>query len=276
MNMVYSCAVWTVKLFGVDLQYNIYCNTLVNGDETGEQTSALNLHFMHDDKRTHEYPLKLDKFLLFEHYVGHLCCVWCIYDIFETQHKNEITIQVWNCRNAPGIRNIDCCRTKQKIVWFTLNIACFWDPLTGLGVSAAARLTIKETNRLTTCSCVYSEANSLSACQEISRALRKTQVHYSLHKSPPLVPILRSDRSDSTPRIWLNGMHKDSFSDSVIATDVYRSVYWAPKVVIPHNFNFMCYFEYLSFYTSNSSCYPSIWSIFSTLHLVMVGGLPKP
>jgi hypothetical protein len=190
-------------------------------------------------------------------------------------------------------------------VWFTLNIACFWDPLSGLGVSAAARLTIKETNRLTTCSCVYSEANSLSACQEISRALRKTQVHYSLHKSPPLVPILRSDRSDSTPRIWLNGMHKDSFSDSVIDTDVYRSklfpverysliashnrkwaeahesrlefsVNWAPKAVKPHNFNFMCYFEYLSFYTSNSSGHLFIWSIFSTVHLIMVGGLPKP
>ena len=48
----------------------------------------------------------------------------------------------------------------------------------------------KQTNKLTTCSCVYSEANSLSACQEISRALRKAQVHYSLHKSPPPVPIL--------------------------------------------------------------------------------------
>ena len=92
--------------------------------------------------------------------------------------------------------------------------------MSGLGVSTAAPLTYEETNKLTTCSCVYSEANSLSACQEISRALRKTQVHYSLHKSPPLVPILRPDRSDSTPRIRLHGMHKDSFSETVIAADV--------------------------------------------------------
>ena len=255
---------------------------------------------MHHDERTHECTLKLDTFLLFQHYVGHLCCVWCIFDISETQHKNEITIQVRNCRNTPGIRNIDCCKTKQKIVWLTLNIACFFDPVSGLSVSAAARLTIKETNRLTTCSCVYSEA-----CQEISRALRKTQVHYSLHKSPPLVPILRPDHSDSAPRICLHGMHKDSFSDSVVATDLYRtklfpverysliashnrkwaedhesrlefSVYWTPMVVIPHNFNFVCYFEYLSFYTSNSSGHLFIWSVYSTLHLIVVGGLPKP
>lgn len=152
--------------------------------------------------------------------VGHLCCVWGIFDISETQHKNEITIQARNCRNAPGILNIDCCGTKQKIKWLTLNITCTWDPVSGLGVSAAAPVTNKETNKLTTCSFVYSEANSLSACQEISRALRKTQVHYSLHKSPPLVPILRPDRSDSTPCICLHGMHKDSFSESVIATDM--------------------------------------------------------
>jgi hypothetical protein len=217
MNMFCSCAVWTVKLFGVDLQYNIYCNTLVNGDQTGEQTSALNVHFMHDDKRTHEYTLKLDKFLLFQHYVGRLCCVWGIrvFDISETQHENEITIQVRNCRNAPGIRNTDCCGTKQKIVWLTLDITCTWNPVSGLSVIAAACLTNKETNKLITCSCVYSEANSLSACQEISRAQRKTPVHYSLHKSPPLVPIWRPDRFDSTPRICLHGMHKDSFSESV-------------------------------------------------------------
>jgi hypothetical protein len=90
--------------------------------------------------------------------------------------------------------------------------------VSGLGLSAAAHLTNEETNELTTCSCVYSEANSLSACQEISRALRKAQVHYSLHKRSPLVPILRPDRSDSTPRICLRGMHKDSFSESGIAT----------------------------------------------------------
>jgi len=153
--------------------------------------------------------------------LGHLCCVWGIVDISETQHKYEITIQARNCRNAPGIRNIDCCGTKQKIVWLTLNITCStWDPVSGLGVSAAAPVTNEETNKLTTCSCAYSEANSLSACQEISRALRKTQVHYSLHKSPPLVPVLRPDRSDSTPRICLHGTHKDSSIESVITTDM--------------------------------------------------------
>jgi len=148
MNMVCSCSVWTVKRFVVDVQYNIYCNTLVNGDQTGEQTSALNLHFMHDDKITQECTLKLDKFLLFQHYVGHLCCMWGIFDISETQHENEITIQVGNCRNTPGIRNIDSCRTKQKVVWLTLNITCTWDPVSGLGVNAAACLTNKETNLL--------------------------------------------------------------------------------------------------------------------------------
>jgi hypothetical protein len=173
---------------------------------------------MRDDNRTHEYTLKLDEFLLFQHYVGHLCCVWGIFDISETQHKNEITIQVRNCRNAHGIRN--CCGTKQKIVWLRSNITCTWDPVSGLGVSAAAPLTNQETNKMTTCSCVYSEANSLSACQEISRTLRKTQVHYSLHKSLPIVPVLRPDRSYSTPRISLHGMHKDSFSESVIAADM--------------------------------------------------------
>ena len=124
MNMICSRAVWTVKLYGVALQYNIYCSTLVNGEQTGEQASGLNLHFMRDGERTHEYTLKLDKFLLFQHYVGNLCCVWGIVDISETQHKYEITIQERNCRNAPGIRNIDCCGKKQKIVWLTLNITC--------------------------------------------------------------------------------------------------------------------------------------------------------
>ena len=90
MNMVCSCAIWTVKLFGVDLQYNIYCNTLVNGDQTGEQTSALNLHFIHDDKRTHEYTLKLDKFLLFQHYVGHI--VVC--EVFLTSLKRSVKMRL--------------------------------------------------------------------------------------------------------------------------------------------------------------------------------------
>jgi len=235
--MVCSCAVWTVKRFGVALQYNIYYSTL-NDDQMGEQISALNLCFMHDDKSAHEYTLKLDKFLLFQHYVGHFCCVWGIFDISETRHKNEITIQARNCRNAFGIRNIYCCGTKQKIAWLTLNITCSWDPVSGLVVSAAAPLTNKETNKLTTCIYVYSETNSLSACQEISRALRKTQVHYSLHKSSPLAPVLRPDRSDSTPRMCLHGMYKESLSESVIAADMQRSklftVEWYSPIAL-HN-----------------------------------------
>jgi hypothetical protein len=85
----------------------------------------------------------------------------------------------------------------------------------------------------------YSEANSHSASQEILRLLCYTKVHYSVHKRPPLIPILSQMRPVRTFPSYFPRVHSN-----IILPSTSVSSEWP----LPFRFsdqNFVCIFSSL-------------------------------
>jgi hypothetical protein len=76
------------------------------------------------------------------------------------------------------------------------------------------------------------EANSYSSCQEIARVLWNPTVHYRVHKSPPLVPVLK--QMYPVRRFYVPKIHSN-----IILPSTRRSWQWS----LPFRFigqNFVC------------------------------------
>jgi hypothetical protein len=109
----------------------------------------------------------------------------------------------------------------------------------------------------------YSEADSLSATQQIPRLLWNTKFHYHIHNSPPLVPILRQMNSVHTFPPYFPKVHSYISFPSTISSSV-----WC----LPFRFldkNFVCisplfhagYMPHLSHMPSIDHPNNTLWSL---------------